>query len=359
MKQAKVLLVALLIGAGVAVVYLLFEESVRWTTERIWDEWLQTETQRVYAFFAAVVLGMVYFWLKHLSEKHHTALNKRPLYNLVAILLVGLASLLAGATLGPEAILMPAALIVGQVIGKHHFPTGYRQLFGAAGIVALFVAFFDALWGGLLGFLFARAMITEKLTPIRYVGLFVAAIGTYTTLHFLTHESTFAVPHGNFLTLVGLGLYALGIIVGMGLHRILAWSVKLTDIVKEQLPKTWYVRGFVASAGLGLLYLAGGYLVQFTGSTAIQPLFEQSAHLGLWTLVWLAVIKMVAIAWSQEMGYRGGAIFPLMFAGSAIAAAASLYTNNFSPLAMALSVLAGAIIADRKLHHIVGNEHHA
>ena len=40
-------------------------------------------------------------------------------------------------------------------------------------------------------------------------------------------------------------------------------------------------------------------------------------------------------------------------------AGVSLYTSNFSPLAMALAVLVGVIIADGKLHYIVGNEHHA
>lgn len=39
-------------------------------------------------------------------------------------------------------------------------------------------------------------------------------------------------------------------------------------------------------------------------------------------------------------------------------AVVSLYTSNFSPLAMALAVLAGVIIADRKLHHIIDDKHH-
>lgn len=357
MKQAKVLAVALLIGAGVSVVFLLFEEAVHWATVLVWNAWLQTETQRLFAFFGAVLFGMLFFALKHAIDQRQTKLNKHPVYNLGAILLVGFASLLAGATLGPEAILMPAAMIVGQLIGTRHFPTGSKQLFGAAGVIALFVAFFDALWGGLLGFLFLRKSIVEHLTPFRYVGLATAAIGALITLQLLTHDTTFALPSGPFLTFTGVGLYALGVAIGIGLHRVLAATTWLATELKTRIRSEWYAQAMFASVSLGLLYLFGGYLVQFTGNTAIQPVFEQSTELGIWTLLWLAIIKMVTIAWSQTLGYRGGPIFPLMFAGSAIAAAATLYTADFSPLAMALAVLIGALIADRKYHLISGNEH--
>lgn len=350
MKYLKLCVTALLIGVGVALVYLVFEDTVQFAIGHIWDDWLASETHRGRTFVATVVLGMLFFALKHVSDQHQAALRTRPVRNLVAILLVGFASLLAGATLGPEAILMPSALIVGRLIGRHHYPSGSMQLFGFAGIVALFVAFFDALWGGLLGFFVARGELTEKLTPVRLCGLVLAALGAYGTLVALSPERTFAIPHDNFLTLTGVLLYALGLAAGVVLHGVLSLVTTAAKIVQRHVGSVWYVHGLLASVGIGVLYVVGGYEVQFTGNTMIESLFESSAQLGVWTLVWLALVKTVAVAWSQTMGYRGGPIFPLMFAGSAIAAAATLYASNFSPLAMALAVLIGALVADQRLH---------
>jgi H+/Cl- antiporter ClcA len=113
--------------------------------------------------------------------------------------------------------------------------------------------------------------------------------------------------------------------------------------------KPWWVHGLFASLTLSLLYLLGGSLVQFTGNESTVPMFKQSADLGLWGLLWIAVIKIAAISWSKASGYRGGLIFPTVFVASVIVAATRLYAHDINLIYGLIAVLIGALYADKRV----------
>ncbi len=357
MKHVKPLFVAAVAGVLVAALYVVFEYCVSTSIDLVWFEWIGTEHNRLLTFAAVIALGMAFFGAKHLTDTHAKWLDKHRPYKLLAVLVIGFLSLFSGATLGPEAVLIPAAVLISQIFAHRHFKREIADLFGAAGIVALFVAFFNSPWAGLVGFLMARADLPKKPKPIVYLGLACSALAAYGFLLLASNHSAFHLPSGPLLSTTSIILYLAAIIMGVGYHKIIEFTNAKVAILEKRLPKQWYIHALVATTGLGVLYLLGGYLMQFTGTETLEDLFEKSTELGVWLLLWMSLIKTVAIAWCLRTGYRGGAIFPLMFVGSSLAAIALLLTDQFSPLFLAIAFLIGVILADRKTHLVSGPEH--
>ena len=356
-KHFKPLFVASLAGLLVAALYVVFEFCVSHSIELVWFDWLGTEHNRLLTFVAVIALGMAFFCAKHLTDVHAKWLDKHRHYKLLAIIGVGFLSLFSGATLGPEAVLIPASVLISQLFAHRHFKREIADLFGAAGIVALFVAFFNTPWAGLVGFLMARADLPKKPQPIVYLGLACSALASYALLVLVHNESAFHLPSGPSFTVTGMMLYLITVIIGVGYHKIIQLTSAKVAFLEKRLPKKWYIHALVATTGLGVLYLLGGYLMQFSGTETLADLFEKSAKLGIWFLLWMSLIKTVAVAWCLRTGYRGGAIFPLMFVGASLAAIALLLTDQFSPLFLAIAFLVGVILADRKTHLVSGPEH--
>ncbi len=137
---------------------------------------------------------------------------------------------------------------------------------------------------------------------------------------------------------------------GYGMTYGLSAAHSASTIVASRLTsgKQWWLRGLVAAGGLSVLYWLGGSLVQFTGNESIVPLLKQSAQLGFWGLVWVLIIKAFAISWSKAAGYRGGLIFPTVFAASVIIAIAKLYVHDINLIYALIVVMAGVLAADSK-----------
>src|SRR5690606_31307674 len=77
--------------------------------------------------------------------------------NLAKVLGIGFLSLFAGASLGPEAVLVPASTITGAMVGLTFISNNKASVktLGIAGFSALFAAFFSSMFAGLLGLLLA------------------------------------------------------------------------------------------------------------------------------------------------------------------------------------------------------------
>ncbi len=96
------------------------------------------------------------------------------------------------------------------------------------------------------------------------------------------------------------------------------------------------------------LYLLGGSLVEFTGNKSIVPMLGQAASLGAIGLIWLAIVKTVAISWSKAMGYRGGLVFPTVFIASVLVAIAELQVHELNFIYGLIAVMAGVLAAERR-----------
>src|SRR5680860_1167223 len=114
MKKLTLLLSVAVIAIGVAITYHYFEASVSYSITYIWETLFNTDNRRLTVIPLGVFLGLVYFAVQHYldpksEQSDSEGLGNTPkptVANFVKILLIGFLSLIAGASLGPEAILV-------------------------------------------------------------------------------------------------------------------------------------------------------------------------------------------------------------------------------------------------------------
>jgi H+/Cl- antiporter ClcA len=107
------------------------------------------------------------------------------------------------------------------------------------------------------------------------------------------------------------------------------------------------VRGLIGGIGMGLI---GALLplTLFSGEEQTVELIEQAAEIGFVMLIVLALSKLLATSLLLATGWKGGYIFPIMFAGVALGMAGHLLFPN-TPIAVTVAAtLAGALVAALK-----------
>ncbi len=362
MKFLKLLIACLLVGVGVGLTYFVFEGLVQAAIDGFWYDFVDIEANWILVVPLTIVIGLVFFALQHLldrasEKKESEGLGGVPsptVLNLLRVLFIGFFSLVAGASLGPEAILIPASILVGTLAGKSFFGKDKKlvKLLGLVGFVALFTAFFSSIIAGLLGLYLVSQQPKVKLNMVIVSFSLIASVATLITLNNLPSEPYFATPqHTSTISFMNLLIYMLlfaaGVLVVYAMRELFNLSERAKEYSKSS---KWWVHGLMASSGLAVIYLIGGSLVQFTGNKSIIPMFEQSASLGLLGLLWLVIVKVIAIVWSKSMGFRGGMIFPTVFVAACLVAIVHLYTSSVDIEYGIFVILAGAIYANRKTH---------
>ncbi|MES2631057.1 MAG: chloride channel protein [Patescibacteria group bacterium] len=328
----KILIVCALVGILVALVYLVFEAAVSHSTVYVWDTLFHSDTYRLMVFPLAIILGLLFFGLQHWlapgSDKKEThSLGGEPikptLKNLGIILVLGFFSLLAGASLGPEAILVPASVLVGSFLGIKLFKQNKQiaGLMAGAAMMALMAAFFHSFFVGLLSVLLVAHQLKTPINAKLIVVAIIASAASYATLQLIDPSNTYLVlPPFSWEAaitdiLVGGILIVLGYLSTFGVKYAHAGVEKIRSFMNLN---SWWKLGLFASTGLAIIYFIGGSLIEFTGNKSIAPLAEQATSLGLFALIVILIMKIIAIAWSRAMGYRGGLIFPMIFVASAL-----------------------------------------
>lgn len=355
----RLLLAAVAIGAGVALTYFIFESLVHVSLQFIWDDWFQSDTIRWIVLPLTVGLTLLYFGAQHFLDPRHEHIEAHGLgaapsptvWHYLQGLLIGFLSLLAGAALGPEAILVPASVLLGMLLGGRLL-SGRKQLTkyaAALGFIALLAAFFNSFITGMLGLLLIKQQFKLPLT-LWFVSLsVVTSLVVIGLLGVLESDSYVAAGASWTPSFASIGWLLVVAAAGWVLPYVFkALYIPLDAGFKKLRNMHWVLRGLVAGTGLAGIYLLGGPLIQFTGNESIQPLLAQAVTLGLIGLIIIIVMKIIAIAWSKAVGYRGGLIFPMVFVLSAIIALIQLYTDTL-PFTLALVVGAVAmLVGDRR-----------
>jgi H+/Cl- antiporter ClcA len=362
MKFLKIIIGALATGVLVAFTYFVFEAVVRNAIDYVWLTSLDTDNKRLVMVALTIVLGLAFFIAQHIwdrkaEESTEEALGGTPsptIMNFIKVLFIGFLSLFAGASLGPEAILIPACLIVGSYIGKKisNDDKQVAKLLGAAGFVALFVSFFSSFWASLLGLYLLKVESGAKLKPVIIIVAAITSAATFATLQVIEAPKYFTLPpHSWNISLESLAVLIGLLIAGFIYTNFLELISKIVEYARSKNKKaTWWQHAVIASTGLAIIYLAGGPLIEFTGNESIMPIFEQASTLGLLGLLWIIIAKSSAIAWSKAMGYWGGMIFPTVFVAAALTAIAQFAVPELSaPVGIAV-VLVGAFYANSKSH---------
>lgn len=361
-KNRLVLLSAtVLTGIGVALTYYYFETAVHHSIDYVWGDLLDTAGQRLLVVPVCLALSLAYFGAQHrfdsrseTKESHGLGDTPRPtVINFGKILALGFLSLLAGASLGPEAILVPACMMLGGYVGLRLVGKAEQapRLLGMAGLVALCAAFFNSFLVGMLGLALAGKQAKLKLTPFLVIIGAVASASTIWVLSLLSSKSFIALPVASWdFEIRSLLAIIMLLVAGYLTTYMLGWSHGIIERLRRPLVKqTWWLQAVAASVGLSTLYLLGGSLVEFTGNESIVPMLQQASELGFIGLVWLAIIKVAAISWSKAMGYRGGLIFPTVFVASVLVAIAHGFASDLNFIYGLIAVMIGVLAAERKV----------
>lgn len=305
-------------------------------------------------------MSLAYFGLQHWLDRSSEGriehglgdVPKATISNVLKVLVIGCLSLLAGASLGPEAILVPAAMLVGLLFARQLFSKQAKlsQALAAAGLVALFVMFFNSLWfGALLGIFSINKQSKTKLTKQVVLLSLIASIAAYGVQLVTPSKPYLSIPAGSYSNSIeALIMAAVFVVIGYCLPYLLNLFFKLLNGVLSYAKKqAWWQTALLVGFGLSIIFLIGGPLIQFTGNESIVPMFDQAASLGFLGLAWVFFTKLLAIGWSHSFGYRGGLIFPMVFAASVIVMMGSVYFDvNFTYSVIA--VIAGMLAANNQ-----------
>jgi H+/Cl- antiporter ClcA len=346
---------ALAVGVVDGLLFRVFEWVVKHGTDWLWNDLVDSDDVRWRVVPLALVLSVALSaLLRRLGEPRWTPPHVDPLgaaeepdapppsaSAVGTILAVGAAGLLAGASLGPEAPLLGAAAALGAWAAARGDVDAARTVLVLASAGALLVAFFGSLIALAIPLLILRQR-SERLPIAPAVTIALAGIAAWLTVwllqgnhHGYGHIPSAGVAAHDYLMAIALGIAAVGI------GALLRWFVTQLNVVTEQIRNRtpWWLAATIFGIVLGALYLIGGQTVQFSGSEGSAMLLSGEVHYGTWALAGVALVKLAATSWSVAAGYRGGLVFPAVFAGVAV----SLLTADVVPDVAGPGVLLGCI----------------
>ncbi len=371
MKHFLVWLAAIGIGIIDAVLLSLFEFVGVEVTAWLWNDLLHTDVYRWLVIPVAIVLGLgLTLVIKLLKDKRVVPveadildeMKNAPvkLSEIGTILAIGATSLLAGASLGPEAALMAASAGIGAFVAVRLKLNSAKQALVLASVGALLVAFVGSPLLVLVPLLILFQGVKKQKTPIKGILkpsaiIIVAGLTSFLTndvINFLTGK---AGGYGTVPTLPHFAAhdFAMALILGFvagGIAAYLTWLMKRYNeaaiwLYARHIPaKDWLIGG-IFSAILGILYFIGGQTVQFSGNIGSHLLIQNAAQFSLSALVLLLVSKLLATAWSKGTGYRGGLVFPSIYMGIALGLIVGQLFPGLGGLGAILGAVAGMLTA--------------
>jgi H+/Cl- antiporter ClcA len=227
-------------------------------------------------------------------------------------------SLIFGASLGPEM----AAVDMGGSVGTW---SGDKSKNTARNIRLLSLI---GIGGALVGF-----------------GVFLGATAT-------TSGALYPVPSSEKFVPIDILYAAVLGFVGGAAGIALVYSYRFFSRVMIPLSGRPVLRGVLGGLILGLIGIAAP-LILFSGQSEFQIVLLEGAALGAATLCLLVVAKILASTWCMATIFKGGPIFPLIFAGGTLGMAIGL-VFPFIPLTVAItSVMAGMIVCILKSPFVV------
>ena len=264
------------------------------------------------------------------------------------IVVTALISLVAGGSLGPEAPMADACGGMGTWLADRvKLDPRQSRALGFAGLSGMLAAFITSPFAGaVLALESAKAaiayvwtifpsLVASAVATTVFVGLtgqFFGALYTFPTYHARVTDLLLAVP---------LGL--VGALAGVIFMLTFQWLRRLMAPLQHHL----ILRGVIGGAGMGL---AGAWmpLVLFSGEVQTHTLIESAATIGVLPLIGLALVKLLVTALLLATGWKGGYIFPTMFAGVALGLATSLIFPEISPAVAVAATMGGVMVATLK-----------
>ncbi|MFD6878457.1 MULTISPECIES: ion channel protein [unclassified Streptomyces] len=271
------------------------------------------------------------------------------------LLLATTLSLAGGVSLGPENPITAANIALAFWLGRKFMPAGAPQLWvglGAAGTVG---ALFGTPVAAVL--ILTESMVSGPGQPPAVPGgkpptlwdqlfapLIAAGAGALTSR--LTEAPVFGLPLPAFTgpgwadLLGALVVSSVAAAIAMAAVHAFPYVHRAFHLLPH--PVLALTLGGVV---LGLLAALGGRLTLFKGLEQMGELAADPAAYSAGALLLMAVVKLAAVLVACGSGFRGGRIFPSVFAGAALGLAVSaLVPSVQSPVAVTCAVL-GVLLA--------------
>lgn len=229
-------------------------------------------------------------------------------------------SLVAGASLGPEAALVTLASAIGGLVAMRlSLADPPARVLAGAGTAGVLGAIFGTPLAGAMLMLELLTLSGTLLYAVLIPGLVAAVVGIEVFQELLGEPFlSYQLPPVGDLRARDLGYAALigvgGAIVGRLFMAALRATHRRVDRHTLRRPLLLAAAGGLA---VGLLGLGGDHLTLFSGESSLQTLIDDRSSLGLAALAYVLVAKLAATVVSMTTGFRGGQIFPVMFLGAA------------------------------------------
>ncbi len=356
----KVLLVAAILGLIAAVITFVFMLLVNVGTKLVWERaaWAVGPSAPVFTLLVCALGGLLVGVLVKVFGDHSGIFAELMLEfgrtgrfnyrHAPGIVLTALPSLIAGGSLGPEAPMADACGSLGTWLADRlQLDERSTRSLGFSGLSGMLAAFITSPFGGaLLGMESARAGIDYAWTLFPSLAASAVATTAFVLLSSSYFGAVYTFPDyhprvADLLLAVPLGLT--GALAGAIFIVALRWLRK----IMQPLQKHLIVRGLIGGVGLGV---AGALLplVLFSGEEQTTVLIHDAAALGGLTLIALALVKLLITSLCLATGWKGGYIFPTMFAGVALGLALNAIFPSIPPAVAVAATMAGAMVAIMK-----------
>jgi len=360
----RLMVLVAILGAVSAVITFVFIALVNLLTDLIWEQAplvLGIDT-RLFTFLVCTIGGLLVGLLVKLFGDHNAIFfelmqefgkNGRFDYrHAPGIVITAFISLIAGASLGPEAPLADACGGLGTLAAeKLKLDEQETRTLGYGGLSAMLGAFITNPFGGaLLSLESAQGGATGA--NLYFWTLFPSLLASaVATMIFVGLTGSFMSPLYSFPTyvpivkdlLVAVPFSLVGAIAGVLFMLMFRGLRKLMQPMKSHV--VW--RGLIGGGVMGLLGVLLP-LTLFSGEEQTGELIARAGEIGFWMLIVLAFAKLLATTVLLTTGWKGGYIFPIMFASAALGLAVSLLFPGI-PVAVAVAgTMAGALVAALK-----------
>jgi len=269
--------------------------------------------------------------------------------NAPGIVITAFVSLISGASLGPEAPLADACGGLGTLISdRMKLNEEETRTMGFSGVSAMLAAFITSPFSGaLLGLESAQGGPGGRKTYfwVLFPSLLASAVATvvFVWLSGTFFESLYVFPDYSPLMVDLFYAVPLGLIGGM-VGLLFMFSLKRLQRLFQPMKAHVVLRGLLGGVGMGII---GALLplTLFSGETGTSDLIAHAVEIGVLMLIVLSVAKLLATTLVLATGWKGGYIFPIMFASVALGLAANLLFPHI-PVAVAVAAtMAGALVA--------------
>ena len=360
----KILGLVALLGVFCALITFIFMVFVSQGTALIWEQGaaMVGVDPRLFTVLVCTVGGLLVGLLVKLFGDHNGIFAEVMLEfgktgrfdyrNAPGIVVTAFVSLIAGGSLGPEAPLADACGGMGTLVADRlKLDEQETRTMGYSGVSGMLAAFITSPFGGpILGLESAQGGPGGRQTYfwVLFPSLVASAVATvvFVLLSGTFFETLYRFPAYtphlmDLLYGVPLGL------VGGAVGLLFMLSLKRLQQLFQPMKAHVVLRGLIGGLALGLL---GALLplTLFSGEEGTADLIAHAAEIGVVMLVVLGLAKLFAASLLLATGWKGGYIFPIMFASVALGLAVNLIFPGIPVAVTVAATMAGALVAALK-----------